>query len=79
MTPDQPALRTYSASLLSYPSARQLSQDVPAEAGFLCDKAAVFRDKIKGTSFISQDNKNKRHAALRREHNNSDGRYEIKM
>jgi len=27
----------------------KVSRDVPAEAGFICDKAAVFEDKINGT------------------------------
>jgi hypothetical protein len=36
-------------SLLSCPYSLQLSQDVPAYAGFLCEKAAVFRDKTEGT------------------------------
>lgn len=31
----------HSAYLLSLPQAPQLSQDIPADAGFLCDKAAV--------------------------------------
>jgi hypothetical protein len=35
--------------------AQQLSLDVPAYAGFLCDKAAVFRDKIKWTNFIKKN------------------------
>jgi hypothetical protein len=31
----------YRLSLLSHPQALQLSPDVPGDAGFLCDKAAV--------------------------------------
>jgi hypothetical protein len=30
-------------------AARHFSCGVPADAGFLCDKAAVFRDAVKGT------------------------------
>ena len=36
-------------SLLSCPCSLQLSQNVPAYAGFLCDKATVFMDTIKVT------------------------------
>lgn len=36
-------------SISSCPCSLQLSQDVPACAGFICDKAAIFRDTIKGT------------------------------
>jgi hypothetical protein len=35
-------------SLLSCPHARQISGNVPAVAGFLCDKAALVRDTIRG-------------------------------
>ena len=39
----------YRASVLSLPSARQPSEDIPAGAGCLCDKADVLRDTIKWT------------------------------
>jgi hypothetical protein len=39
-------------SVLWCPSAPQLSQDVSTTAGFVCDKAAVFGDVIKGTFFV---------------------------
>jgi len=48
-----PDVRCWGMSLLSCPWALQLSQDVPAYAGFLCDKAAVFRDTINGTSLYT--------------------------
>jgi hypothetical protein len=34
-------------SLLSCPYARQLSLDVPSDAGFVCDRAAVLRGQYK--------------------------------
>jgi len=43
---------SHMVSLLSCFWARQISQDVPANVGFLCDKAAVLGDKIKGTLYI---------------------------
>lgn len=36
-------------SILSRPSTRQLSRKVPADAGCLCDKVAVLRERIKET------------------------------
>lgn len=41
-----------SSSLLSFPRVRKLSRDVPADAGFLCDKATVFGEGIKGTPCV---------------------------
>ena len=38
----------FSDAFLQYPEARQLSRDVPASADFLCVKATVIGDKIKG-------------------------------
>jgi len=43
-------LHKYTASLLSFPRAWHLSRDVPANAGFPCDKSAVLGDTIKDTS-----------------------------
>jgi hypothetical protein len=40
-------------SLLSGPGARKLSRHAPADAGVLCDKAAVLGDTIKGTPCVS--------------------------
>jgi hypothetical protein len=57
---------------------RQLSQDVTADEGFLCYKAPVLRNKIKGTLFILHENKNNQHAALWSEHENIGGRYKEK-
>jgi hypothetical protein len=37
--------------VVSFSLAPQLSRDVPADAGFLCDKSDVFGDTIKGTLF----------------------------
>jgi hypothetical protein len=45
----RPDVGRWGVSPLSCPWALQLSQDVPAYAGFLCVKAAIFRDTIKGT------------------------------
>jgi hypothetical protein len=44
----------YRASVLSLPSARQPSRDIPADAGFLRDKASVLGDTIKWTPVIYQ-------------------------
>jgi hypothetical protein len=41
-------------SVSSCPRTRQLSWDVPADAGFLYDKAAVLGDTIKGTPVSSR-------------------------
>jgi hypothetical protein len=38
-------------SFLLCPCAQRLSLDVPALAGFLCDRDAVLRDAIKETTF----------------------------
>ena len=43
---------TSQASLSSRLWTRQLSRDVPVDAGLLCDKAAVLGDSIKGTLFV---------------------------
>jgi hypothetical protein len=42
-------------SLLSCPSERQLPRVFPANAGFLCDKAASLRDRIKCTPCIANN------------------------
>ena len=44
----------YKVSLLSCPWIRRLSQGVPADEGFLCDKAAMSGGKKKGTLCIKQ-------------------------
>jgi hypothetical protein len=36
-------------SLLLCPRARHLTRDVPANAGFVCNKAALIRDAVKGS------------------------------
>ena len=41
----------YRTSLSLCPWAGHLSRVVPADAFFLCDKAGMLRDKIKGTSY----------------------------
>jgi hypothetical protein len=43
-------MRKYIMSLLSCPRERRLLRDIPADAGDLYDKTAVFGDMIKGTS-----------------------------
>ena len=43
--------------VLRCPWTRQLSWDVLADAGFLCDEAAVLRDTIKRTFYISSNSK----------------------
>ena len=45
--------RIYSAFLLSLSLAPQLSPDVPADAGFLCDKSAVLDATTKEGSCIA--------------------------
>jgi hypothetical protein len=46
----------YSVSLLSCPSARQLSRIVPQETGFLCDDTVVLGDRIKETPLYASEN-----------------------
>jgi hypothetical protein len=44
--------RTYSVFLLQCSSARQLARDVPADARFICDKAAVLGDRIRKALYL---------------------------
>jgi hypothetical protein len=46
---------TYRVLLLSWACARELPRNALADAGFVCDKAAVLRETIKGTpcTFVS--------------------------
>jgi hypothetical protein len=51
--PFQHKILRYRYGLMDSPDARSCERDVPADAGFLCDKATELRDVIKETTCIT--------------------------